>query len=160
MQLGWPTIPTGSELEKRFDAKWEEEPSSGCWIWTASITRTGYGMMRDGAKNKLAHRIAYELHRGHSVPEGLQLDHLCRKRNCINPYHLEAVTQSVNLLRSPELGKGTNGNEKKTHCPQGHPYDGDNLYVNPKGGRECVICRTERMAKFYQENKERWKRKD
>ena len=102
-----------------------------CWIWQAGTT-DGYGRFN----KKYSHRISYELYNG-KIPEGLELDHLCRNRLCVNPNHLEAVTHRVNILR----GNGISAKHaKKTHCPQGHEYSGNNLYVKPNGSRGCREC--------------------
>lgn len=71
---------------------------SGCWIWTAAMHRNGYGAVRWKGQLYKAHRFAFEMLR-HPVPSGLDLDHLCRRRNCVNPFHLEPVTRSENLRR-------------------------------------------------------------
>lgn len=107
----------------------------GCVFWTAATDGKGYGLFWDGRLVR-AHRWAYEYFKG-PIPEGLQLDHLCRNRNCVNPAHLEPVTQRENLLRGTTLSAA---NFAKTHCPQGHPYSGANLYVKPNGGRDCRKC--------------------
>lgn len=109
-----------------------------CWLWTASTDRSGYGQFRVAGKTVLAHRFAYEAEAG-PIPDGLQLDHLCRVRHCVNPAHLEAVTPAVNNLRAP--GCISNINRLKTECPAGHPLSGTNLYVFPDGRRTCRICK-------------------
>lgn len=106
--------------------------SDGCRLWTGPLTRDGYGRFQVDGRLVLAHRWAYE-HWVGPIPEGLEIDHLCRVRNCVWPEHLEPVTHLENVRRGvrPPL---------KTHCPQGHEYAGDNLYVNPAGYRECRTC--------------------
>ena len=112
----------------------------GCTIWLGAVDAQGYGRYcRDWA-----HRLVYEATIG-PVPSGLQLDHLCRNRLCVNPHHLEPVTNRVNTLR----GVGPTAlNAKKTHCHKGHPFSGSNLIVLPDGSRRCRACRNERAARY------------
>lgn len=135
----------------RFMAKVEPEPNSGCWLWLGALNGKGYGVFeRFGVGRRranTAHRFSYEVHRG-PIPEGLDLDHLCRVHQCVNPSHLEAVPRRVNLLR----GAGFNAiNAAKTHCRLGHPFSGDNLVIviNTYGTeRRCRECRN-RVARAY-----------
>lgn len=117
--------------------------ADGCWEWLGA-TRGGYGRIRVGSRTNgtrtsaSTHRLTYQHYVG-PIPEGMQLDHLCRNRACCNPAHLEPVTQSENIQR----GDGpTAHNTRKTHCPAGHEYDGTNLYIRPDGGRGCRACKT------------------
>ena len=105
-----------------------------CWEWTAAKSPLGYGALNVGDRTKLAHRVVYELLVG-SIPDGLDLDHLCRNPSCVKPAHLEPVPRAENLRR------GDRPHARKTHCPQGHPYSGDNLYIPPNGDRICVTCK-------------------
>lgn len=120
--------------EERFWAKVEKDGDDGCWRWLAHRTRSGYGAFNPlSSENPVrAHRYAYELLIG-PIPEGLQLDHLCRVRECVNPRHLEPVTAGENIRR------GGNGNRSKTACPQGHRYTEANTYFYKKG-RVCRTC--------------------
>lgn len=125
-------------FEERFHAKWEPGPN-GCWNWTSTIGRGGYGYIRRGRAvegTALAHRASWEIHRG-PIPEGLEVDHLCRNRRCVNPDHLEPVTPYENFRRCENPMAI---NLRKTHCPQGHPYEGDNLRLTRAGGRHCKTC--------------------
>ena len=89
----------------------------------------------------LVHRFVYERLVG-KIPEGLQIDHLCRVRHCANPAHMEAVTQRENILRGMSPAAE---NARKTHCPQGHPYEGENLFTYNQGRfRRCRACDRER----------------
>lgn len=111
--------------------------SDGCWIWQGSIGNTGYGQVRrTRPSNKLwlTHRYSYTQEYG-TIPDGLCLDHLCRVRACCNPEHLEPVTHAENMRRAPNYRH----NVRKTHCPRGHEYSGDNLYVW-HGRRFCREC--------------------
>jgi hypothetical protein len=120
-----------------------------CWQWLGAQC-DGYGR-HTAAPGVVVytHRYAYELLVG-PVPAGLQLDHICRHRACVNPAHLEPVTQRVNMLR----GEGPAAvNARKTHCPKGHPLSGDNVYahtVRATGtpGRRCRTCNTEAAREY------------
>lgn len=102
---------------------------SGCWLWTGTLNRWGYGKTSYRSVHISAHRLSYLLSKG-QIPEGLQIDHLCGVRNCINPAHLEAVTPLENTLRA-----------RKDHCKQGHPFAGDNLVWTRDGKhRRCREC--------------------
>lgn len=114
--------------------------SCECWFWAAGISKNGYGVF-DGHFS--AHKFAYELVKG-KVPDGLQLDHKCHNRFCVNPDHLEPVTASENVKRGllPELTRQMM--LSKTHCPQGHPYDLFNTTFY-HGRRYCKTCNNERQ---------------
>lgn len=127
----------------RILARCMESASGGCWEWQGALTTGGYGHLRVAGKSRAAHRLTYEVMRS-EIPTGLQLDHLCRVRHCVNPWHLEPVTQAVNM------GRGNAGAylAARTHCPQGHEYAGDNLYVNPAGRRICRTCQRVAARKY------------
>jgi hypothetical protein len=109
-----------------------------CWPWMGARNAWGYGRFDPGTRHQRgAHQVAYELTVG-PVPEGLQLDHLCRNRTCVNPAHLEPVTCKENLLRGNTFQAR---NAAKTHCSHGHAYAGTNLIIRPTGGRRCRRCR-------------------
>lgn len=111
-------------------------PEAGCWIWEGLSYPGGYGMVYGGNKNYRAHRITYEMFKG-PIPAGLQIDHLCRVPACVNPHHLEAVTNQVNSLRG--IGP-TAINKKKSHCPRGHAFIPENTKISRAGTRCCRIC--------------------
>jgi hypothetical protein len=114
---------------------------TGCWNWTASMNGKGYGQITVAGGMQKAHRAAYELIEG-PIPAGLELDHLCRNRACINPAHLEPVTSRENTLRSPISPSAINA--RKTHCPFGHEYTAENTLMR-KGNRSrcCRACNRE-----------------
>lgn len=115
----------------------EARPDLGpCWVWTGSINSGGYGQYYTKERPRLVHPVVYEELIGR-VPDGLELDHLCRVRKCCNPRHLEPVTRRVNLLRGETT---TAKNAAATHCPSGHPYDEKNTYLF-RGSRQCRECR-------------------
>jgi hypothetical protein len=135
--------------EKRVLVFWSRVEKQGeCLIWTRYCNEKGYPYFYDGKRMRRAHIVAYELMIG-SVPEGLELDHLCRVRHCVNPDHLEAVTHRVNMLRSESPQLTGIINRSKTHCNYGHPFSGDNLYILKGGGRQCKICKSRRMKEYY-----------
>jgi hypothetical protein len=109
--------------------------SDQCWLWVGATVPAGYGRFGPG----YAHRWSYEHHVGPIAP-GLEIDHLCRNRSCVNPAHLEAVTHRENMRRS-DTPMGANA--RATHCKSGHPLTGDNLRVERNGCRRCVECRRE-----------------
>lgn len=125
---------------------------NGCWIFTGCLATTGYGKMSSSGPNRkseYAHRISYELYNG-LIPEGMEIDHLCRNRQCVNPEHLEVVTSALNMQRAAPymiLNPGNRGihEKSKTHCPHGHEYSLENTYLDPRNGnRHCKACRKSR----------------
>ena len=139
-----------------------------CWRWTGKISKqTGYGIHStcENSKQKwhLAHRFSYELFECRNIhmlntyftlekiPEDMTIDHLCRNRWCVNPKHLEVVSLKENILRgnSPSAI-----NARKTHCLNGHPLSGDNLYIHPqRGNRHCKACNKYRAIKYLRRKK-------
>ena len=207
----------------RFWSKVDVQSNGGCWLWTASLNNGGYGQFfpRGAPKRSVgAHRYAYE-HIVGPIPEGLDLDHLCRVRRCCNPAHLEPVTRQENLRRGDKKprvancrkghplsgdnvwvrpsdgaricktctyaykrryrsdpdklanlraadaaakrakrtrergGRPAQPNADKTHCPQGHPYEGDNLFIDASGTRRCRACQRAINARAYAKRKGR-----
>lgn len=122
----------------RFAIKVRINPETGCWQWTACLSRAGYGRFHvAGQSPAMAHRYAYEVLVG-PIPIGLQLDHLCRVRRCVNPAHLEPVTVRENLLRGDTI---TAARAAQTHCGSGHALSPDNTYIKPNGCRNCRECK-------------------
>lgn len=114
--------------------------SNSCWLWNGSTSR-GYGLFAlvvNGQRRTMqAHRYAYIEECG-PIPDGLQLDHLCRVRNCVRPSHMDPVDNRTNSLR----GFGVSAlNVRKTHCIHGHEFNEENTYMKPDGGRQCRACR-------------------
>jgi hypothetical protein len=121
-----------------------------CWLWVGAINRGGYGHMsvkyEDGWRVRTVHRVAFRILIG-PIPEGLELDHLCRVRRCCNPWHLEPVTKTVNIRRG--LAPVTSGRwlRDRTHCPKGHPYNEENTRVSSSGRRHCRTCDRDRAKR-------------
>lgn len=115
--------------------------TDGCWLWTGCTQAPGYGRFRIEPRTVYAHRFAYELLVG-PIPDGMVLDHLCRTPACCNPLHLEAVPQRVNVERGAR-----NGMQRRTHCANGHAYEGANL-IETARGRVCRQCKNERNAAY------------
>lgn len=133
------------EIARRFERHVLPEPNSGCWLWTGYLTEKGYGRFNPQWKTSPlhAHRVSYELNKG-PIPPGLVIDHLCRNPCCVNPDHLESVTQGENVRR----GNAGINHRIKTHCTYGHPFSETNtrMAARPNGLR-ARVCRTcERMA--------------
>jgi hypothetical protein len=129
---------------------------AGCWIWQGQLGSCGYGRVYHDGKMRSAHRAAWTLVNG-PIPQGLEIDHLCRVRNCINPSHLEAVTHAENCQRGTAGLNLAAFQRAKTHCPQGHPYSGENLYLPPSGGRICRTCRQIAVRRWQREKQKAWR---
>ena len=136
------------DVKQRFLSK-IQMALSGCWNWTAGCFPTGYGKFRVGPTGTAyAHRWAYLLFVG-PIPEGAEIDHLCRNRACVNPAHLEAVEHRENVRRGSAWYKIATLQKTKTHCPHGHPYNDENTYRNPQGERACRTCQRLHARAWY-----------
>lgn len=134
-----------SDLARLF--KSVEITIDSCWIWTGPFDKDGYarqmkvGSRTDNSRRMVRpHRLVYEQTVG-PIPEGFTIDHLCRRRCCVNPAHLEPVTTRENTQRG--------WRKNKTHCKNGHPLSGANLHVDGNGYRGCKICRNEFVKRHY-----------
>jgi HNH endonuclease len=142
--MRWPTLPANLVAALKAKSAVVNGPlATQCWLWRGGLI-DGYAQVKIDQKTRRVHRIMYELHRG-PIPDGLTLDHLCRCRSCINPGHVEPVENKVNVLR----GVGhTARNARKTHCPYGHPFSGDNLLIVPATkARRCRTCTNKAKAR-------------
>jgi hypothetical protein len=125
-------------LEERFRAKFEQGAPDECWLWTGALKDTGYAALSRGGQGEgivYAHRLAVEFD-GREIPEGMVIDHLCRVRHCVNPAHLEVVTQQVNIRRgeAPSILTARTG-----ICKRGHVI-GDDYEERGNGKRACRKC--------------------
>lgn len=116
-----------------------------CWEWVGAAFQNGYGAFWIDGKTTGAHRASYQIHIG-EIPQGLEIDHLCKNIKCVNPKHLEVVTKSVNQRRSTSP---TGLNAAKTECRNGHPYTEENTYRSLKNDRPARSCRTCRRLTNY-----------
>ena len=117
------------------------ESESGCWLWQGHTSADGYFTVNLGRRNEgraLGHRVTYEFFRG-EIPVGLVLDHLCRVPRCVNPWHLDPVTNRENTVRGDAMRNGQH-NASKTECAQGHEFNQRNTYFDKRGHRHCAEC--------------------
>ena len=129
------------KITEQFDTRVERIPFSGCWIWTGHATPGGYGVISHDGKQQYAHRVSFEFHIG-KKPGELNVCHRCDVPSCVNPDHLFLGTQSDNVKDAYDKGRkiAVKGPSKKTHCPQGHPYDLFNTQIRANGHRRCAEC--------------------
>ncbi len=127
------------------------EPNTGCWLWGGPSNGHGYGSFFYKGRLTGAHRYSHETFIG-PIPNGYDVDHLCRVRCCVNPAHLEAVTRRENILRG--VSKVAQ-RASQTHCKNGHPFSLDNTSITRRGSRVCKTCRAA-YARKNRPNKEHW----
>jgi HNH endonuclease len=131
------------------------DKSHSCWLWTGK-TRSGYGRFMVDGHYRSAHRVAYELLIG-PIPDGAQLDHLCRNRACVNPGHLEPATARTNILRGTGLAATES---RQVYCVNGHHLYGDNVIVIPSrpNARYCRECNRARGRAYQQRRRDERRR--
>ena len=135
-------------IEERFWEKVDKRGPDECWNWTASRAE-GYGQIGYQGRPRRAHQIAWELTVGPRTP-GLVIDHLCFNKLCQNTAHMEEVTQGENarrgrVLRTPQ--------KRKTHCPKGHPYSGENLLLTKQGYSYCRECNRANALRYVRQKR-------
>ena len=136
-----PTLST----EERFFAKVAQD--GDCWRWIGAIGRHGYGNFLAEGQYLRAHCWAYE-HLRADIPDGLVIDHLCRNQWCVNPWHLEPVTQAVNVQRGDSAEARRAQCAAIRRCRNGHEFIPENTYVDKRGWRSCVTCRRSAQARY------------
>ena len=135
-------VPLGDLCAKAY------EDCNGCWQWTGTIDDLGYGRVRRGKRQYRAHRLSYEGFIA-DIPDGLVIDHLCRNRSCINPWHMDPVPQGVNASRGNKARS-----RDRTHCKQGHELTPENTRDTGKR-RICRECQRATSADYKKRTKEK-----
>lgn len=136
-------MPIKKEWIDRFHKFVLPEPNSGCWLWDGYVDEGGYGRFSPQWKISpmYAHRASYEIHNG-PIPSGMNIDHKCRMRCCVNPDHLEAVSQAENINRGNLVAL----RRERTHCKNGHELVPGDFYMR-KTHKVCLVCDRERRKK-------------
>lgn len=136
--------PVGSGVRPEADRFWEKVlKTDWCWIWTAGKFN-GYGRFYFNGRTRPAHQWPHVREHG-PIPEGYELDHLCRNPSCVRLDHLELVTHRINSLRSTSPQAI---NARKTECVHGHPFDEANTYYTAEGRRRCRTCNRINVARI------------
>lgn len=154
--------PTWDDVRQWIAESITVDDATGCWNWAKPLLPSGYGRVW----GEMAHRLSYQAHVG-PIGKGLDIDHLCRNRACVNPIHLEPVTRKDNLARGVGIELQKERARQRTHCERGHVMDEANTYVRTSDGiRECRACRLLTNRAKYKSNKDdinarkrEWRRK-
>src|SRR6266498_3719295 len=148
-----PVIRLWSRIDKNGPVPTYRPDLGPCWIWQGATT-SGYGRVYFDGRLQPVHHVVWFLTIG-AFPDGRQADHLCRVRACCRPYHIEPVTQRINLMRgaSPAAGYA-----RRSHCAAGHPLEGPDadVYIHPDHPtwRHCRKCRRKASAKSQRKNRQ------
>lgn len=137
-------MPPKRSVEQRLEIHAKKDNETGCLVWNGSRCKDGYGTVNFELRGKrvyLAHRMAY-LHFVGEIPDGEEIDHICKNRACVNPDHLRSVSHQVNVDNGDY--KTNHRNRTKNHCKLGHELSGENLFISKNGSRQCKECRNAR----------------
>jgi hypothetical protein len=137
------------EIEERFWSKvdWDASNPERCWPWLGAKNPKGYGKFHLLGATVAVHRLVYEMEVGPLV-EGLEIDHDCKNRACVNPEHLRQMTHRENVFRIDSIGS-------ETHCSEGHPRNEANTYVKKSDNtRDCRPCKARRQREYKARKKE------
>ena len=127
-------------LPERVRQRIARNAETGCWEWTATKIHNGYAVLTIFSRQHLVHRLLWEWANRRPFPSGLEADHLCRVRHCVNPDHIEPVTALENNHRRVLVAK--------THCPKGHPYSEENTRFTRGGYKTCRTCERVRCRNY------------
>lgn len=125
------------------------ERTATCWLWTGYVKDNGYGSLTIDGRTQYAHRLVYAETVG-PIPEGAELDHLCRVRHCVNPEHLEPVSKAENCYRGASI---PGQRHRQTHCQHGHEFTPENTAISKRGHRRCRRCDAARARRVRAERK-------
>ena len=143
-----------TDVMARIMAKINIDPNTGCWEFQGSRNKVHpYGRIDWNGRLWLTHRVTYLLLVG-EIPDGLEIDHLCKNPPCCNPDHLEPVTRSENIRRGTQWHHIVARAATITACPEGHPYDDANTYRTSRGQRQCRICKRAADRRYAEKNRE------
>ncbi len=132
-----PVLVGEMVIAERFHQRYVAEALTGCWLWDGQLVN-GYGKFWNGMHSLYAHRYSFVLHRG-AIPDGMVVDHKCNNPSCVNPDHLQAISQRANLMRSTSAKAKLNSS--KDNCPQ----CGGAYHFTKCGSRSCRRCRARAM---------------
>jgi hypothetical protein len=131
-------MPAWRPLDERIMEK-VEKGDDGCWVWTGTLHRTGYGQIKVGRVMRQAHRAAFTTFYG-PIPAGYELHHVCGRKACVNPAHLKLITRREHARLSESA--------QKRWCKNGHEYTYENTYTRPNGQRDCRACIRARVQRY------------